>query len=50
MFLVAITAVTRKILIVDPKTMDSMYLIGIALLVAALGWAYVHTKRSRISD
>lgn len=46
MFLVAITAVIRKILIVDPETMDSMYLIGVALLVASLTWGYVYTKES----
>lgn len=46
MFLVAITAVIRKVLIVDPETMDSMYLIGIALLVASLAWGYVYTKES----
>ncbi len=44
MFLVAITAVTRKILLIDPKTMDPMFLIGVALLIAALAWGYVHTK------
>ena len=44
MFLVAITAVTRKILVIDPSTMDPMFLIGIGILVAALSWGYVHTK------
>ena len=50
MFLVGITAVIRKILIVDPKTMDSMYLVGVALLIAALAWGYVHTKESTNSE
>lgn len=47
MFIVAITAVTRKIIITDLKALDPMYIIGLALLVATLSWGYVYLLRER---
>jgi len=44
MFLIAITAVTRKIVIMDAKTIDPMTTIGIAALLAALVAGYYVVK------
>jgi uncharacterized membrane protein (DUF373 family) len=47
MFLIAITAVTRKIVILDIKSMDPIVLIGLALLIGALSWGYVQIIRKQ---
>lgn len=45
MFLIAITAVTRKIVVMDAKAIDPMVLVGLALLIAALSWGYVYISQ-----
>lgn len=46
MFLVAITAVTRKIVVLDSGETDALYLMGLALLIAALSWGYIAVVRA----
>jgi len=46
MFLVAITAVTRKIVVLDSGETDALYLMGLALLIAALSWGYIVVVRA----
>ena len=50
MFLVAITAVTRKIVLLDSKEIEPITVIGLALLVAALSAGYYLIKRQQIKD
>lgn len=50
MFLVAITAVTRKIVLLDSKEIEPLTVIGLALLVAALAVGYYLIKRQQIKD
>ena len=45
MFLIAITAVTRKIVVVDSKATDPMTLIGIAAILIALVAGYYVVKK-----
>ncbi len=47
MFVIAITAITRKVIVTDIKDLDPMFTIGLALLVAALSWGYVQVIRER---
>ena len=47
MLLVAITAITRKVVILDAKTIEPMSLFGIASLVIALTLGYYLIRRSR---
>lgn len=47
MLLVAITAITRKIVILDAKTIEPMILFGIAAVVIALTVGYYLIRRSR---
>ncbi len=46
MFLVALTAVARKVVILDAKTMDPMTVFSIAALVIALSGGYFFIKKS----
>ena len=46
MFLVAITAVTRKIVVLDSGETNALYLMGLALLIAALSWGYIAVVRA----
>ncbi len=46
MFLVALTAVARKVVILDAKTIDSMTVFAIAALVLALSLGYYFMKRA----
>jgi len=50
MFLVAITAVTRKIVLLDSGDIQPLTIIGLALLVAALSAGYYLIKRQQIKD
>jgi len=50
MFLVAITAVTRKIVLLDSEDIEPITVIGLALLVAALSAGYYLIKRQKIKD
>jgi uncharacterized membrane protein (DUF373 family) len=45
-FLVAIIAVTRKVIILDVKTMSPMSLIGVAALILSLSVGYYALKRA----
>ena len=45
MFLVALTAVARKVVILDAKTIDSMTVFSIAALVIALSGGYYFIKK-----
>lgn len=47
MILVAITAITRKIVILDASHMDPMTLFGIGFIVVALTVGYYFIRRSR---
>ena len=47
MLLVAITAITRKVVILDAKTVEPMSLFGVASLVIALTLGYYLIRRSR---
>jgi uncharacterized membrane protein (DUF373 family) len=47
MLLVAITAITRKVVILDAKTIEPISLFGIASLVIALTLGYYLIRRSR---
>ena len=49
MYVVAITAVTRKIVIADSSAVDPLMFIAFALLIAALSWGYFLTKSHRES-
>jgi len=46
MFLVALTAVARKVVILDAKTIDAMTVFAIAALVVALSGGYYFIKKS----
>ena len=46
MFLVALTAVARKVVILDAKAMDPMTVFSIAALVIALSGGYFFIKKS----
>ena len=46
MFIIALTAVTRKVVILDSKNVDPLYLFGLALLILALSTGYYFVKRS----
>lgn len=46
-FLIGITAVTRKIVILDSKAIDPLYLVGLASLLAALTGGYYLIKKNR---
>jgi uncharacterized membrane protein (DUF373 family) len=46
MFLIAITAVTRKIMILDSKAVEPLYIIAIALLLLSLSLGYFLIKKS----
>jgi len=46
-FLIGITAVTRKIVILDSKAIDPMYLVGLASLLVALTGGYYLIKKNR---
>ena len=52
MFLVALTAVTRKIVIMDTGKMDAMLMFGIGFLVIALavGYYLIRKKRPESAD
>ena len=47
MFLIAITAVTRKIVVLDAKSIEPMSVIGIAAVLAALVAGYYVLKKSK---
>lgn len=49
MILIAITAVTRKVVILDAKIIEPMVLLGIGFLVIALTVGYYLLKKSRQS-
>ena len=42
--LVGIIAIARKVVILEPKTMDAMTLIGIAAIISALTFGYYFVK------
>jgi uncharacterized membrane protein (DUF373 family) len=46
MFLIAITAVTRKIVVLDAKSIESMAVIGLAAILAALVAGYYVVKKT----
>jgi uncharacterized membrane protein (DUF373 family) len=48
--LVALIAVARKIILLDYDKHDPITYLGIAAIVAALGWAYFMLRRSRRRD
>lgn len=50
MLLVAITAITRKIVILDASKMDPMSLFGIAAIVLALTGGYFFMRRGKQQD
>ncbi len=45
MFLIAITAMARKIVLMDSKTAEPLYLLGVAALVMSLSVGYYLVKR-----
>ena len=47
MILIAITAITRKIVILDSKAIDPMILFGVGFLIIALTAGYYLLKKSR---
>lgn len=47
MLLIAITAVTRKVVIMDSKAIDAMLLFGIGFLIVALTGGYFLLRKSR---
>ena len=49
MFLVAITAITRKIVILDASRIEPLILFGIGFLVIALSAGFYLVKRDRLS-
>lgn len=50
MFLIAITAVTRKIVVLDAKSIDPLAVIGIAAILAALVGGYYVVKNQQNSS
>lgn len=50
MFLVALTAVTRKIVIMDSGAMDPMMVFGIGFLIIALAAGYYLIKKNRLAS
>ncbi len=50
MFLVALTAVTRKIVIMDSNVMDPMLIFGIGFLVIALASGYYLLRKNRLTS
>jgi uncharacterized membrane protein (DUF373 family) len=46
MLLVAITAITRKVVIIDAKTIEPMALFGVAAIIIALTLGYYLIRRS----
>ena len=50
MFLVALTAVTRKIVIMDTGSMEPMLVFGIGFLVIALSAVYYLLRKKRVSS
>ena len=50
MFLVALTAVTRKIVIMDTGSMEPMLVFGIGFLVIALSAGYYLLRKKRVSS
>jgi uncharacterized membrane protein (DUF373 family) len=50
MFLVALTAVTRKIVIMDSSTVEPMLAFGIGFLVIALAAGYYLIKKDRLAS
>ena len=50
MFLVALTAVTRKIVIMDSSAMDPMLVFSIGFLVIALAGGYYLIKKDRLAS
>lgn len=48
--LVGLIAVSRKIILLDYSAYDPITYIGIAAIVAALGWAYYMLRRARRRD
>lgn len=50
MFLVALTAVTRKIVIMDSTVMDPMLIFSIGFLVIALASGYYLLKKNRLAS
>ncbi len=50
MFLVALTAVTRKIVIMDSGTMDPMLVFSIGFLIIALAAGYYLIKKNRLAS
>jgi len=50
MFLIAITAVTRKIVVLDAKAIDPLAVIGIAFVLAALVAGYYVVKKQQSID
>ncbi len=50
MFLVALTAVTRKIVIMDTGKMEPLLMFGIAFLVIALAVGYYLIKKNRLAS
>ena len=47
--IVAIIAIARKVIILDIKELHGMVLIGLAALLAALAFGYVHIKRTHLN-
>ncbi len=50
MFLVALTAVTRKIVIMDSSVMDPMVIFSIGFLIIALASGYYLLKKNRLAS
>ena len=50
MFLVALTAVTRKIVIMDSNVMDPMLIFSIGFLVIALAAGYYLLRKNRLAS
>jgi len=50
MFLVALTAVTRKIVIMDSSAMDPMLVFSIGFLIIALAAGYYLIKKNRLAS
>jgi uncharacterized membrane protein (DUF373 family) len=50
MLLIAITAITRKVVILDAKVIDPLLLFGIAAVIVALTLGFYLLRRSRIGS
>jgi uncharacterized membrane protein (DUF373 family) len=50
MLLIAITAITRKVVILDAKVIDPLLLFGIAAVIVALTLGFYLLRRSRIGN